>query len=547
MCVPSQLGSPHINIQIPADITEEEKPQHVLKTVFGYETFRAGQLEAIQAILNGDDCVVLMPTGGGKTMLYVISSIIKQGLTIVIQPLKFLMEEQVSSLRKKGIHALFFNSSLKKEADSVIHYLTRCNSLYVILFTSPECIFNAKLQSIVKSWQNNGKLSFVTIDEAHCIDSWEIGFRPSYNRLGELKKLGVNIAAVTGTATPDTVQFLISNLTLTNCKIIKTSFLRENIFIEVLEKGEKAKQKVAKLISERFPNVCGIVYCAKRQDAVGIAHQLKECGVSTTYVHGTLSDTGRSKHLEQWTCGNAMVMCATKCFGMGIDKHDVRFIVHYTFSSCLEDFYQEIGRAGRDGLPACCITFFQFEDRSVHLHHILQVEDKDVQTKRYARLNQASDLFSDNTECRHCKILMYFGEEVPLCEDMCDVCTKKGVSNVPWENCEPELTKLVINCLIELLPHCQTLNMSVQLLSRVVMGSVSSEIITNKLDQLSTYAKGKVFMPMRGGMKSLNKFIYKLIMKGYIKEELSTCHVNNKTVSLNLGDITELLAGTINV
>jgi ATP-dependent DNA helicase RecQ len=163
--VPSQLILHHLNIQIPSDVSEEDKPQHVLKTVFGYETFRAGQLEAIQTILNGDDCVVLMPTGGGKSMLYVISTIIKQGLTIVIQPLKFLMEEQVSTLRDKGIHALYFNSSLKKEADSVIHYLTRCDSQYVILFTSPECIFNAKLQSVVKTWQSNGKLSFVTIDE----------------------------------------------------------------------------------------------------------------------------------------------------------------------------------------------------------------------------------------------------------------------------------------------------------------------------------------------------------------------------------------------
>ena len=180
-----------------------------------------------------------MATGGGKSMLCVIPSIIKQGLTIVIQPLKFLMEEQVSSLRKKGIHALFFNSPLKKEADSVIHYLTRCNSQYIILFTSPECIFNANLLSIVKTWQNNGKLSFVAIDEAHCIDSWGIGFRPSYNKLGELKKLGVNIAAVTGTATPDTVQFLINNLALTNCKVIKTSFLRDNISIEVLEKKKR--------------------------------------------------------------------------------------------------------------------------------------------------------------------------------------------------------------------------------------------------------------------------------------------------------------------
>ena len=168
-----------------------------------------------------------------------------------------------------------------------------------------------------------------------------------------------------------------------------------------------------------------------------------------------------------------------------------------------------------------------------------------MQAQRYVKLNQASDFFSNNTECHHCKILTYFGEEVPLCEDMCDVCTKnKGVS---WENCETELAKLVLNCLIELLPHCQTLNWSVQLLSRIDMGSVSSEIITNKLDQLSSYAKGKAFLRGRGGMKSLNKFIFKLIMKGHIKEELNARNVNKKAVSLSLGNITDLLAGTVNV
>ena len=183
----------------------------------------------------------------------------------------------------------------------------------------------------MKTWQNNGKLSFVATDEAHCIDLWGIGIRPSYNKLGELKKLGVKISAVTGTATPDTVQFLINNLALTNCKVMKSSFLCDNISIEVLEKKEKAKKDVAKLISERFPYVCGIVYCARRQDVVVIAHHLKECDVSTTYVHGTLSHTERSKHLEQWTGGNAMVMCATKCFGMGINNmtYVLLFIIHF--------------------------------------------------------------------------------------------------------------------------------------------------------------------------------------------------------------------------
>ena len=171
------------------------------------------------------------------------------------------------------------------------------------------------------------------------------------------------------------------------------------------------------------------MYCARRQDVVDIAHHLMECDVSTTYVHGTLSDTERSKHLEQWTGGNAMVMCATKCFGIEINKPDVRFIVQYTFCSCIEDYYKEIGREGRDNLPACCITFFKFEDRSIHLHHILQVEDKDVQAQRYAKLNQASDFFpvAQNVvivksshilvkKCLYVKICLMYAVRIKKCQ-----------------------------------------------------------------------------------------------------------------------------------
>ncbi len=175
-------------------------------------------------------------------MIYVISAI-----TVIIEPLKFLMEDQVCTLRKKGIPALYFNSSLKTEADNIIHFLIQTSCQYIILFTSPERIFNPRLQGVLKKWKNDGKLGFIAVDEAHCIDSWGVGFRPDYTKLGQLHDFGVSMAAVTGTATPYTANFIIDNLKLTNCKTVKTSFLQSNITIEVIEKKDKAKKQVAEL------------------------------------------------------------------------------------------------------------------------------------------------------------------------------------------------------------------------------------------------------------------------------------------------------------
>ena len=351
------------------------------------------------------------------------------------------------------------------------------------------------------------------------------------------------MAAITGTATPGTAEFIIDNLKLTDCKTIKTSFLRSNITIEVLEKKDKAKQQVAKLVSDRFNGMCGIVYCAKRQDAVEVAHQLKEEGITVTYVHGTLSDIDRAKNMEQWTDGHALVMCATKCFGMGIDKADVRFIIHFTVPSCLEEFYQEIGRAGRDGTPATCISLFKFENRSIHLHHIFQIDDAVVQIKRYEKLNQASDFFSNDGECRHLNILSYFGEDTTACEDRCDVCIRDKRPSEISEDSMKQLTLLVLQCLIELLPCCQTgIHASVHLLCQVLMGSLSADVLINNLDRLPSYGKGKTILTGRSAMKSLNKLVYKLIIKGNIKEVLSN---NKKTVVLELGQFTDLLSVSI--
>ena len=416
--------------EVPETVDKEDQPFHVLKMIFGHESFREGQQEAIKTIVEGKDCVILMPTEGGKSLIFTVAAILKQGLTVIIQPLKFLMEQQVTVLREKGVSAFYFNSSLADtEMDVVIHSLMRFRSQYVMLFTSPECIFQSRLQNVLSSWSESGKLAFIAIDEAHCIDSWGIGFRPDYTRLGELKKFGSAVVALTGTATARTLEVIIDSLKLNQCTVIKTSFLRDNLFIEVLEKKDNARKQVATIVHEKFQNDCGIVYCARRQDAVDMAQELKKHSNTVTYVHGTLSDTDRKKNEELWNNGTAKVMCATKCFGVGINKGDVRFVIHLTFPESLEDYYQEIGRAGRDGNPAKCIALFRFENRSFHLHNISQLEDESVRDERYNKLNQSTYFFHNRSLCRHVGVLSYFGEDASSpCEDSCDVCTLGAVA-----------------------------------------------------------------------------------------------------------------------
>ena len=526
---------------VPDAVSKEDEPLHVMKTVFGYDSFREGQQQAIQAIVEGKDCVILMPTGGGKSLIFTIASIIKQGLTVIIEPLKFLMEEQVAALREKGVSAFYFNSSLTDtEMDFVVHSLTQFRSQYVMLFTSPECIFNVRLQNVLSNWKGNSRLAFIAIDEAHCIDSWGVGFRPDFTRLGELKKFGTAMAAFTGTATPHTLQVVIDSLKLQQCTVIKTSFMRENLFIEVQEKKDNAKKQVATILQEKFQNSCGIVYCARRQDAVDMAQELKKHNISVTYVHGTLSDTDRKKHEELWSNGNAKVMCATKCFGMGINKEDVRFVVHLTFPECLEDYYQEIGRAGRDRNPATCIALFKFENRSFHLHNISKIQDEGNRNERYNKLNQSSYFFYNSNVCRHVGLLSYFGEDDSIpCEEACDVCTRGPVAE-EIQSDKTELAKIVIHCLIEMQPLGHG-KVTVTLLSQVLMGSASAEILTNGLDKLTSYCKAKEFLPGRNGRKLLVKFIYCLILKGFLKEKIDGASSN---ILLTVGDVNGILSGS---
>ena len=260
-----------------------------LKNVFGYDAFRGKQRDAFDAILNKNDCIVLMPTSGGKTVCYAVPGVILPGVTIVVTPLIALILDQVQRLRRAGLNVCYLVSSMKDEEKMVVfHNLSLPDPSYKFLFTTPETITTPNVKCLMQTMTTNNTLTQFVIDEAHCIDCWGFNFRPSYSSLGLLKDYGVPVVALTATATDRTVSVINLQLRLENPAIITQSFLRSNLHFSVVPKKSSAKDDIARLISENFANSCGIIYCLKRKDTIEMAYPLNTQGINVTYFHGAL-------------------------------------------------------------------------------------------------------------------------------------------------------------------------------------------------------------------------------------------------------------------
>jgi RecQ family ATP-dependent DNA helicase len=522
---------------INAIIDKENRELSLLKLIYGYDSFREGQLQAIQSILHGKDTVVLMPTGGGKSVIYTLPALVNQGLTVIVEPLKFIMEEQTEKLRQKQIPAFFYNSSLTdREMEYVINYLLRDDLHHAILFTSPECIVSEKLTNVLKKWNNMNKLNFVAIDEAHCIDLWGNEFRTDYLKLGMLKDFNVPVVALTGTATTTVQTKIVEILKLESPQIIKVSSSRNNLFLQVIPKDSKPKKAIADLINEQYKEKRGIVYCIRRKDTIDLAHELKSANISAVFVHGAMQDGDRKKHERAWAEGRAHVICATKSFGMGIDHKDVRFIIHMSFPSSLEDYYQEVGRAGRDGQPATCTLLFKHEDRSFHLQNIVQIEDKQHREYKYELLNQFVN-FCESTVCRHKFILEYFSESVQDCEELCDLCTNSDTYSLKDVTF---ISKLIVEGLLAVQEKQE--KVTVLLLTQFLLGSCVTELKLLSLDISPRFGSVKQYYQHRKGRKQLQKLIYHLIVRGIIREE-PTGSADKPSITLKRGHVEKLMTG----
>ena len=392
---------------------------HLLKQVFGYDRFRPLQREIIDATLAGRDALAVLPTGAGKSLCFQLPALARTGqaLTIVVSPLIALMKDQVDQLTAAGVSATFLNSTLGAD-EAKRRFRGLYAGEYKLLYVAPERLMLDGFSERLKEWA----VRLIAVDEAHCISEWGHDFRPEYRQLAKLRELlpTVPVMGLTATATPRVRDDIVKHLALREPAVFVASFNRPNLTYRVETKDEPIKQLLA-FLKER-PHDAGIVYCASRKQTEKLADSLNDRGIAARAYHAGLEAAERTRNQDAFLRDEIRVVCATIAFGMGINKPNVRFVVHYDLPKNVEGYYQETGRAGRDGLPADCLLLYSAGDAAKQRHFIDEITDEAEKARARRQLRQMLD-YADTTGCRRVELMRYFGETFQACDcGACDNC-----------------------------------------------------------------------------------------------------------------------------
>ncbi len=450
--------------------------EDTLQKHFGYASFRPLQKEIIEHIIAGNDAVVLMPTGGGKSMCYQLPALVLDGLTLVVSPLIALMKDQVEALRSNGIQAAYLNSSLSSVEEAEINNDLQ-NGLIKLLYVSPERLFSGSFLSYLGTLN----LKLIAIDEAHCISSWGHHFRPEYSKLAIVKKQFPAIPSVALTATADkAVRSDIGELLgLHQPKYFISSFDRPNLSLAVLP-GRKKWEQIAQ-IANRHQDECGIIYCSSRKGTETIAAKLQNAGFSANFYHAGLKPDVRDAVQNEFIEGTTNIICATVAFGMGIDKSNVRFVIHHNLPKNLEGYYQEIGRAGRDGQPAETILFYSYADVQTQLNFIEDIDNEQYRQIQLAKLDRIKE-YAEAQVCRR-KILLSYFSETPPDKDCgnCDVC-----KNPPKYFDGTKLAQMALSAI-----YRSKEKVGITTLVDILKGAYSQSVREHGYDQIKTFGVGR--------------------------------------------------------